>query len=201
MDSRFSWTVITHSYQGENGESLSETIPLDALVNDLSEWFGLTPRQRDKLVDLGMVNFIPHTNGECFGFYVNTEEMTGLKEEILPQVEHVAKGNRNSYLYSVRHLINYDQLWEMFNLDPDEYDDSSGTNPPWDEDVQAEFEVATILWQFNDLNGNRTDIDVCDVTSYREIFRGTYATPEYHFEVPRSAYSRIFKTIKANHSR
>jgi len=204
VDSMFSWsswTVITHSYQGEDGESLSEIIPLDALVEDLSEWFGLTPRQRDALVDLGMINFIPFTHGDCFGFYVNTEEMTALKEEILPQVEHVVAGNHNSYLYSVRHLIDYDQLWEMFDWDPDEHVNSPDTNPPWDEDVEADFEVATILWQFNDLNGNHTDIDVHDVTSYRELFRGTHAAPEYHFEVPRSAYSRIFKTNKANHSR
>ena len=196
MDSWSSWTVTTHSYQGENGESLSQIIPFDSLVEDLSEWFGLTPRQRDALVDLGIINFTPFTHGDCFGLYFNTEEMTALKEEILPQVNHVVSGNHNSYLYSVRHLIDYNQLWEMFDWNPDEQVDSRDANSPWDEDVKAEFEKATILWKFNDLNGNRTDIDVQDVTAHRQVFGGTHAAPEYHFEVPRSAYSLIHNSIK-----
>ena len=90
--------------------TLSEITTFDLLMQDLSEWFGLTQRQCEELFDLGMIDFIPSTNGECFGFYVNTEDMTPLKQEILPQVNHILDGNKDSYMYSVRHLIDYSDL-------------------------------------------------------------------------------------------
>jgi len=186
-----SWTVATHSYVDEEGTTLSEITTLDLLVRDLSEWFGLTQRQCEELFALGMIDFIPDTNGECFGFHVNTEYMTPLKEEILPQVNHILDGNNDSYMYSVRHLIDYSDLWEMFNWDPDEHEDCSDDDLPWGKDIEAEYEVATILWQFNDLNKNQTAIDVHDVISYKEIFRGTHSASEFLFEVPRSKLSLI----------
>jgi hypothetical protein len=186
-----SWTVTTHSYADEEGMTLSEITTFDLLMQDLSEWFGLTQRQCEELFDLGMIDFIPSTNGECFGFYVNTEDMTPLKQEILPQVNHILDGNKDSYMYSVRHLIDYSDLWEMFNWDPDEHEDCSEDDLPWGKDIQAEFEVATILWQFNDLDKNKTAVDVHDIISYKEIFRGTHAAPEFVFEVPRSKYNLI----------
>ena len=186
-----SMTVTTHSYIDEEGTTLSEITTLDLLIQDLSEWFGLTKRQCEELLALGMINFIPNTNGECFGFYVNTEYMTPLKQEILPQVKHILDGNDDSYMYSVRHLIDYSDLWEMFNWDPDEHEDCSDDDLPWGKDIEAEYEVATILWRFNDLNKNQTAIDVHDVISYKKIFRGTHSASEFLFKVPRSKFSLI----------
>ena len=190
-NSKFSWSGITHYYQGEDGESLSEIIPFDTLVEDVSEWFGLTPRQRDELVDLGLINFIPGTSGDCFGFAINGEDLKAIKPEIHPQVEHILQGNKDTYLYSVSHLIDYSCLWEMFNWDPVKNEECSGEDIPWRKDVEAEFEVATILWCFNDLNKNQTDLDIEDVISYKEIFRGAYSAPEFTFEIPRSKYNLI----------
>lgn len=195
-----SWTVITHCYSDEDGVPLSEITTFDLLLEDVGEWFGLTPRQREELVDQGIIGFIPDTHGECFGFNVNTEEMTALKEEIRPQVGHIAQGSQDTYLYSVRHLIEYDQLWEMFDWDPDEHEDCPEEVPSWHKDIKAEFEAATILWRFNTLDKNHTDLDVDDIVSFNEIFRGTHSAPQYLFEVPRSAYNRIYNTSDANHS-
>ncbi|MEB3307454.1 MAG: hypothetical protein VKK98_04795 [Cyanobacteriota bacterium] len=188
---RTAWTVITHSYADEEGVTLGEVTTFNLLMQDLSEWFGLTCRQCEELFDLGMIDFIPDTNGECFGFCVNTEEATPLKQELLPQVTHVLNGNNDSYMYSVRCLIDYDDLWEMFDWDPDEHEDCSEDNLPWDKDTQVEYELANILWQFNDLNKNQTAIDVDDIISCKEVFRGTHVVSEFLFEVPRSKFNLI----------
>ena len=78
----------------------------------------------------------------------------------------------------------------MFNWDPDKNEECLEEDIPWHKDMVAEFEVATILWCFNDLNKNQTDLDVEDVISYKEIFRGTYFS-EFIFEIPRLKYNLI----------
>lgn len=186
-----SWTVITHSYADEVGTTLSEITTLELLVQDLSEWFGLTHRQCEELLDFGMINFIPNTNGECFGFYANTEDMTPLKQEILPQLNHILDGNNDSYMYSVRHLIDYEQLFDMFGWEYTDDGECSGEDLPWYKDILQEFELATILLKFNELNKNNTSIYTDDIISCQRIFRGTHSAPEFIFEVPRSKYNLI----------
>jgi len=186
-----SWTVTTHSYVDEECTTLSEITTLDLLVQDLSEWFGLTQRQCEELFDLGMINFIPDTNGECFGFYVNTEDMTPLKQEILPQVNHILEGNNNSYMYSVRHLLEYDQLWDMLGLECNDDGEPLGEELSWHKDIKQEFELATILWRFNELNKNYTTLAIDDITSLKKIHLASHLCDQYLLEVDRSSYPLI----------
>ena len=79
----FSWTLITHVYFGDEGESIVDVASFDDLCEEACQSLRLSRRDLDELVDLGMLGITADTHGQRFGFDVNTEEMTPLKAKVL----------------------------------------------------------------------------------------------------------------------
>ena len=79
----FSWTLVTHVYFGDEGESIVDVASFDDLCEDACQSLRLSRQDLDELVDLGMLGITADTHGQCFGFDVNTEEMTPLKAKVL----------------------------------------------------------------------------------------------------------------------
>jgi len=165
-DNSYSLDITTHSswdceqQNTEEKQVIRSIVDGIGLLDDISEWFGLTNKQQHELLSNDMIGLIPNTNGTCFGFKIIKGELEQEIQDLYPQLLHGLNGNKDTYLYSVLHYMEYESFWVMFDYDPDEF---HGTDQdlPWTEEMETIYETSNILWAFNKKNDGAIKLE-CD---------------------------------------
>ena len=93
-DNTYSLNITTHSSWDCEQKNTEEEQAIRAIVDgielldDISEWFGLTNKQQYELLSNDMIGLIPNTNGTCFGFKIAKGELEQDIEDLYPQLLH-----------------------------------------------------------------------------------------------------------------
>ena len=201
-DNTYSLNIATHSSWDRKQKNTEEEQAIRSIVDgielldDISEWFGLTNKQQHELLSNDMIGLIPNTHGTCFGFKIQKGELEQDIEDLYPQLLHALNGNKDTYLYSVLHYMEYESFWDMFDYDPDEF---HGTDQdlPWTKEMETIYETSNILWAFNKKNDGAIKLGCDHVEKCIRIYRGDWSPERYHFEVNKSNYDLI-NTNKSN---